>query len=169
MSTTNLYRVYKTTATEVAEYRNGWGCGPQLWGYLCMRYLGKPDSFWLNPPRDAGPSPLWKLHNDPRVPEPLRIAHAMTYEGAIISFADRDRAADALNIAHDIVDRPNVVNHFRAIAADLRAQPNRPRLIGFGVSCTSVCDPWSAHRQNRGQRTHLFNCVASALRIQVAA
>ena len=74
MSTSDLYLVYKTTATHFAEFRNGWGSAPILWGYLSETYLGRPWSM-------LDDSELWDLVDDTRVAPSLRLAR---YRGASI-------------------------------------------------------------------------------------
>ena|ERR1700691_2864514 len=41
MSSSTLYRVYRTRARQYAEMRNGWGTAPVIWSYLCVHYLNR--------------------------------------------------------------------------------------------------------------------------------
>lgn len=139
MSTTDLYRVYRTTATPIAEFRNGWGSAPVIWGYLNQRYLGG-DRFNWGLGRDC--EPLWNLAKDERVPRAIRLVHAFTFDNALCPVDRTHELADACDDAGKLCDMPSHVNHWAAIAAALREHKPRSRQIGVALSCTSVSDPW---------------------------
>lgn len=139
MSTSDLYRVYRTKATHIAEYRNGHGTAPLVWGYLNVFYLGGSRYGW-GIGRDL--DPLWALSKDPRVPRSVRIAHAFTFDQAVCPMERITELADALDEAGKVCAYEQHVNHWSAIAADLRAHKAKARQIGIALSCTSVSDSW---------------------------
>lgn len=139
MSTSDLYRVYGTKATHIAEFRNGWGSAPVVWGYLCEKYLGGTRTSWgINTPLEK----LWALSADERVPRCLRLTLGFTYDWAVCPPKKAGELADALEEAGKLCDRPGYVNHWQAIANELRNHKARARQVGIGISCTSVNDIW---------------------------
>ena len=142
MSTSDLYRVYRTKASHIAEYRNGWGSAPLLWGYLNEKYLGGTRYGWSG----INNSPLWALSKDMRVPRSLRITHAFTFDQSVCPVDRVSELADALEEAGKICAHEQHVNHWASIAHDLRQTKLKARQIGFALSCTSVCDPWMSWR-----------------------
>jgi hypothetical protein len=137
MSYSTLCAIYKTVATGLREYRNGWGTGPAVWDYLSTKYLGT--SWGLR-----GDDRLWKLARDASVPLPVRACHAFTFDGAVIPRDKLSEMADLLQEGAAILEAasPDRVNHFRAIADDLRKLKLHPRAVGVGLNCTSVSDVW---------------------------
>ena len=92
--------------------------------------------------------PLWALDEDKRVPEHMRMAHRFTFDGAICPFDRAEDLSRSLKFAYaeTHIEHPNKVNHWDAIADTLlKADFGRvmdKRALGFGLSCTSVSDPW---------------------------
>ena len=140
MSTSDLYRVSKTSTFHCAEFGNGWGSGPLIWGYLSEKYLNHS---WSSSPFDDKRD-LWDLHKDDRVPRCIQLGHLFTFDGAICPSNKTIELADALKETYEITHTaaPKYVNHFKAIANALRIVPHDKRALGFGLSCTSVSDPW---------------------------
>lgn len=141
MSTTTLWAVYKSKVTVVAEYQNGHGSGPALWDLMAKRYLHMPMPWGGDDLKR-----LWKLATDRTVVEHLRITHAATFDYAMIPVANLEIAATAFEKAHEDILRLTdwTWSHWAAIAADLRklAAKHDHRMLGVGIGCTSVSDPW---------------------------
>lgn len=141
MSTTNLYRLYKSTAREEAEWHNSWLSAPPLWDYLCRTFLLREPNWFLGGDQSA----LWNLVSDARVPEPIRLAHAFTMDGAM---CPKDRIASlatALNNAGGIIsDKSGTPTHWPLIGRALTKlhQASDKRMVGVALSCTSVSDGW---------------------------
>jgi hypothetical protein len=153
MSYSTLYAIYRTTATDLREYRNSWGTGPLIWDFLCQRYLDMPGWSLTNDAR------LWKLAVDPSVPAGLRACHVLTFDYALVS---REMLPDmaalvaegAALFADFAADR---ANHFPAIAADLASIKLSKKAIGAGLNCTSVADTWGQQGRHWGKP---FDCFA---------
>lgn len=157
MSTSNLYLVYKTKVREVAEFRNGHGSAPPLWGWLGMNFLGwERNSDWLF---SKDMRPLWNLAKDDRVPEWARICLAMTLDRAIITVEHQQVAANACLKCHEVIDAwpewANCVNHWKAIGEAIATVKIPKRSAGLGLSCTSVSDVWLDRAKGRIG----FDCV----------
>ncbi|WP_282265515.1 hypothetical protein [Stenotrophomonas sp. PS02298] len=137
MSTSALCAVFKTKAVPVAEYRNGYGTGPVIWTYLSDRYLGGRN--WGS----AG-GELWALAKDESIPFSLRAAHAMTFDQALVRPTDCLSFACLIEEAAAILEQwnPEYVNHFGAIASDLKGIQLDHRALGMGLCCSSVADVW---------------------------
>lgn len=135
MSTSDLYRVYRTTASRVAEFRNGWGTAPLLWDHLSANFAGGRK--WI-----FEAEYLWPLANDERVPNALRLAHAFTFDGAVCPINRTSEFADACDEVATTCAKDGYVNHWAAVAAELRKAKARARQIGWALSCTSVNDVW---------------------------
>lgn len=149
MSTSDLYRVYRTRATHFAELRNGWGSAPVLWRHLVVRFLGREQHDYL---RSGGnDSELWDLARDPRVPVSLRLAHAFCCDQAVCPVDRLKELAEACERVYEVTANSQGVNHWQSIAALLREHKPRARQIGVGLSCTSVCDPWSGWKPQNTQ------------------
>ena len=142
MSSSDLYRVSKTTARHVAEFRNGSGTGPVIWGHMLVHYLGRDPHSWLFPEDDN--KALWALPQEMSIPIHLRLAMLFTYDGAVCPCGRAGELADALSKAWSDtnIDKPDWVNHWLAVSHALRKAEPHHRAIGFGLSCTSVSDPW---------------------------
>ena len=145
MSTSDLYRVYRTRATHVAEMQNGWGTGPVVWRHLVIRFLGRDPHDYL---RDNDQE-LYRLAFDPRVPRPLRLAQAFCADLAFCPFARLEEFADACRAVYDMTSNGRQVNHWATIASLLRGLRKQPRQLGVALSCTSICDPWLHWRPQR--------------------
>jgi hypothetical protein len=143
MSRSTLYQVFRTTTREVAEYKNSWGSAPALWNLLGKEYLGQERAIIMQDAR-----PLWRLASDPRVPTAIRMVHAFTFDLALCPIGRVAELAAACDKAYSYVKKrnPETVNHWQAIAGDLRvlAKKHDYRCIGAGLGCTSVNDPWES-------------------------
>lgn len=157
MSYATLYAVSKTCIREVAEFRNGWGTAPILWDRLSRDYL---DRRWPSM-GDSEIDELWQLSQDPRVPLDWRIAHTMTFDGALIVPERISRAAEACRAVAPLLPEDRV-SHWEALADTLQAYQLRgPSILGLGLTCTSVADHWIAGGPP-GKRTDLFDAVTHA-------
>lgn len=141
MSHTDLYAVYRTKATHLHEFTNSWGSAPMLWGYLNKQFLGGPFTM----PFFDKMQPLWNLAQDAQIPDYLRTALVFTFDWAICSPESRHRLELDLRKTHValIEDSECSWSHFSAIADALRSHRPNKKMIGYGLSCTSVSDPWS--------------------------
>lgn len=156
MSSTVLYKVYKTKATADAEWHNSWLSAPLLWDYLCKRYISQ-DANWL-----FGNDKLWALASDPRVPVDLRLAHAFTFDGAVCPPSKLRRLSTALTNAGAVVsaetDKPS---HWPSIArrlSILAATPNK-RLAGVALTSTTVSDNWIEWAPSQREPWDIFGIV----------
>ena len=140
MSTSDLYTVFKTKSRHIAEYSNGHGTAPAIWGYLCNKYLHMERHSWIS----GVQKDLWNLADNPDVPKELRIVHAFTFDRAICPIDKIDELADACDKVYTLTheDCPNNVNHWQAVANSLRNVKKDKRALGIGLSCTSISDPW---------------------------
>jgi hypothetical protein len=153
MSYSTLWAVYRTTATEIAEYGNSWLSAPPLWNFLWREYVNRNDTGY--PVSEARMKPLWDLAADSRVPLDLRIAHAMTFDHAIVKARDFRKVEEALRAVYGILQRggacPN--SHWWAVGTaigDLKGKLPK-KAIGVGLGCTSVSDDWNHYREKHGR------------------
>lgn len=139
MSTSDLYSVYKTKAKHIAEFGNGHGTAPAIWGYLCKKHLNMESYAWLT----AG-SKLWDLSKDPRVSTHMRLVHAFTFNRALCPLDRLNELAEACEKVYTITyeDCPTHVNHWQSVANELRKIKPNKRSLGIGLSCTSIADHW---------------------------
>src|ERR1700733_15232319 len=93
MSSSDLYRIYRTKATHYAEMRNGWGSAPAVWSYLAVKFLGREQHDYLR--GDGNDSELWGLGRDSRVPRELRLAHAFCFDQAMCPIERLGELAEA--------------------------------------------------------------------------
>ena len=138
MSTSALHRVYRTTATEFTDFRNGHGSGPPVWGHLLKVYLDRDEFSWCTLENE----PLWELVNDNRVPDYLRLCLAFTCDRAICPTDKFQNFAEACRKTAIATHSPNRVNHWNAIADAVEGHTMRAKQIGVGLGCTSVYDAW---------------------------
>jgi hypothetical protein len=139
MSVSTLYAVYKTKASPIRDFQNGWGTAPIIWGYLNKRFLGGEPFM----PVFGDMKPVWDLWCDPKVPEPLRAANAICLDHAVVTPGTGRRMAVNLRRAHEIMVGDGVSwSHFSAIADAMEEHKIDHCAHGFGLSCTSVSDPW---------------------------
>lgn len=163
MSSSTLWRVFKTTARVVNRYTNGSGSGPPVWDLLWRTYvgptLGEADMAGVAyrpkddpclrlryPLHEHGlRDRLWALANDTRVAEHHHVALCVTADRTLVGVPNLVECAEHLErVAAEIVAGGSW-SHMAAIAADLRAESKSKRdrrVIGYGLGCTSVCDPW---------------------------
>lgn len=139
MSTSDLYRVYRTKATHFAEFHNGWGSAPVVWSYLGVKFLGRERHDYMR----SNDTELWELARDPRVPVSLRLVHAFCCDQTICPNERLGDLADACEYVAEATFAPGRANHWQSIGQSLREHKPRARQLGVGLCCTSVCDPWS--------------------------
>ena len=118
MSTSNLYKLYKTKTRKIAEFQNGWGSAPALWSYLCVKFLNWQDSAWLI---NSGEKlrPLWNLVLNPNVPTCLRIAHAFTFDKSACPIIKIPDLIKACQETYTITHKDGYANHWGNIARTL--------------------------------------------------
>jgi hypothetical protein len=157
VSSSDIYGVFKTTATHRASFRNGHGTAPLIWGYLNTHFLGREYNGWLF----ADNGPLWKLVSDERVPLAIRITHAFCMDLAYCPASRIAELASACDETGRVCARDQHVNHWPAIAEYLSLYKPRTRELGVGISCTSVSDMWIDWRQTRDKGTpwNLFDAL----------
>jgi len=141
MSYSTLYRIYRTKASPIKEFRNGSGTGRVLWMHMSTRFLGRALTLFDEM------QPVWDLSLNPAVPHAFRLTCEWTFDRWVCPPTLREAmAAACAEVGEDIARAyPTWVNHWPALAETLAAERdfNDRRLIGFGLGCTSVCDPWS--------------------------
>lgn len=165
MSTTTLYKLYKTKVTEFAEFQNGHGSAPPIWDYLCKRFIGADANYYSNV------NELWPLAKDKRVPEILRVVHSFTFDGAYCPTEKLDILINASLIAYKTFNEceqwgPSKVNHWQAIGEAIRKEKFNKNCCGVVIGCTSVCDPWEwAGKKECGEA---WDCIEYARDIKAA-
>lgn len=153
MSYSALYYVYKTTVTEIAEFRNGHGSGPPVWQWVARKHCGMPaDAYifggnWM--------SLIFKNETLTRLPNHWKSVLLFTADFAMINEANRERfAGDCDKVFHELNKwgewGPSRVNHWADIAATLRSHKIGKRALGVGLSCTSVSDIWGEYSRSKG-------------------
>jgi len=142
MSTSNLYKLYRTKTTEISGFQNGWGTAPVVWGYLLEVYLKREANSWLFPTQDS--QPLWNLVDNPKVPMPLRIVHAFCFNKTICPSDKILQLADACEKTYEIthLHKEDHINNWKLITQVLREKKIDKRCIGIALSCTSISDQW---------------------------
>lgn len=154
MSTSDLYAVFRTRATHLHAYRNGWGSGPAVWDHLNLHVLnGKPFAW-------AGSIELiCALARNVSVDLPLRACLVMTFDGAVVPRANLAHMGELVAAGGAIIREaaPGMVCHFPQIGSDLAALHLDRRAVGVGLSCTSVSDTWAGCQPSE---TKVFDCYA---------
>lgn len=160
MSHTTLWKVYKTTCSEIEEYGNAWLSAPPLWDLLWKEYIN-PTTMWISS-KDL--SVLWKLSNDLRVPYYLRIAHTMTFDRAIIKQKNFYEVCNALiSVDTELKFKGYCSNsHWAAIANKIYELRLDKKALGVGLGSTSVEDSWEHYRFKRGKVKPLFDVIKYA-------
>lgn len=140
MSCSTLYRVFKTKSTPIKEYRNGWLTGPIIWDFLSKKYIS-PDFHWMTAGQDL--DKLWDVWKNPKVTRSLKVAQLLTCDFAVINKEHAKEASELLIEAALILKNNGHNSHFKEIGQDiLNDNCKDKRLIGYGLGCTSVSDPW---------------------------
>lgn len=142
MSSSSLYKVYRTKVECVETLKNSWGTAPPLWGWLGMNYLDWDNPHVIFRNMDA----LWKLATDPRVPVDVRLCHVFTFDYAVVGKKDTERMAVACKAVHTLLNEwppaSGWVNHWESLWRFFGNVKLDSRCLGIGIGCTSVCDPW---------------------------
>lgn len=157
MSRTTLYRIFKTATRTVQEYHNSHLSAPAIWGYLCVKYLNEERHKWIC--RNDNKK-LWDLWKNLEVPKPIRAAHLFTMDGATIPFQHKDEIGCLFKEAHKILrtDQPDYGSHWEDIGETLiNNKQSDNRMIGFGLGCTSVSDPWEYYPKDKSFLPKVFN------------
>lgn len=140
MSSSSLYKVYKTKTKEIAEFRNGWGTAPVIWGYLLEKYLHLDKLAWFG--NDENQKKLWKLITDSSVPTNLRLVLGLTLDDAICPYVKKDELAKACQEVFEFTYDSKSVNHWKSVGESLKLCKPDKKMIGIALSCTSVADQW---------------------------
>lgn len=159
MSFSALYAVSKTKARSIGEFRNSHGTAPLIWDYLCQQFLGKERGGWLFGDNSA----LWALQRDERVHMSVRMTLCWTCDGAICPTSRLAELVTACEDTGKICAVNQHVNHWQALADAIKAHKPRGTTLGLGLSCTSVCDPWSGFPRGefRGKPWSLFDALTA--------
>ncbi len=159
MSYSTLYAVFRKSARALKEYRNGHGSAPPVWGWLRVNKLSLSEHGWLGENDES--KRLWALAYDPTVPREWRATLGLTLDLAYIPTDKLTEAAELFERVGTMLAgwRPQNVNHWPAIAADFRAFAAKPvpRMVGLGLCCTSVSDPWSDWSYSGGKEGKTFD------------
>ena len=147
MTESIIYAVYRTKATQTEAFLNAWRGAMPLWRMIHERYLHQPLPMDISE-KDAL---LWKLvHKSYGMPDSLRIAHAFTFTGAIITRKHIARGIVGLLETHDLLKSATGEDfHWRGYAEAIRGARLDPRALGFGLCATTICDPWRSHGKYR--------------------
>jgi hypothetical protein len=141
MSTTTLYKVYKRSTIGLEEFDNGNLSARPLWDYLAKTYLGWGDD-WQHTKSPEDDKALWRLARDRRVPRPLRLCHAMTFDHAVIPPHGFREASDVcFEVGTTLLRNSHWAGIGTAIGRVVHAEPD-PLLCGIALNCTSVNDIW---------------------------
>jgi hypothetical protein len=147
MSSSTLYRVYRTKTVAWARYRGSAGTGTVLWQYMAERYLRR-ELGWLDEMQE-----VWDLSLDPRVPRPWRMALEFTFDRWVCPPSLLASLAEACTEVGDTITqwKPTWLNHWSAMGGALQnvAARTDSRWLGVGLGCTSICDPWEEWHPRR--------------------
>ena len=130
---------------ELAEYGNGHGAAPVIWGAMCVKYLGAKNEWaWM------GNDDLWGLYKREDIPEHHRAVLVMTFDHAYLSRKNFKRAAkDIRAFLADFPVNADYVNHWPKIADLLDTLDCR----NFGIYHTSVSEnPFYKYGREGGTR-----------------
>lgn len=147
MSSSRLYKVYKTKAVRVDSFQNGHGTASVLWRYMCKNYLNKEEHSWLM----GDSEDLWELYNNLSVPVHMRFALMVTFDNGIVELRDAQKAADYSLATFETIYQKDVVNHWLALSGSYARYVGAKdrRCVGLALGCTSVHDPWSDDFESR--------------------
>jgi hypothetical protein len=161
MSYSTLYAVFRTKASALEEYTNGWGTGPLVWGYLNEKFLSRERHEWGGGNNDGK---LWGLATDPRVDLALRACLAMTFDYAVVPRAHLKEMGELLQKGGEILaaHTPGYVNHFPQIGKNMTSLKLDSRAVGVGLNCTSVGDIWSEWVPARKQAFDVWGYIGKA-------
>jgi len=160
MSSTSVYAIYKTKASHIDEYHNGHGSGPAIWDYISMKLTGQEfqmfgddlDSFWKS----------WK---DKRLSRNEKAVLLSTYDNAVIEIKYMEEFSKACIEVHNLINNGSkwTWNHFSDIGktANKLAFKHDHRCIGFGIGCTSICDPWEFWDPKQGKPWGVYETIES--------
>lgn len=150
MSYTTVYEVYPDRVESLGSLSNGWLSAPLVWDALAKSRLGW--EMWITKSPEEQQK-LWDLSRDFRVPKAWRIVMSFTLDRSYVPVGRLEEAADACMVVHDELASKHRAGrtHWKAIAMSLRktavelsANP-KPDLLGIGLACTSVSDPWRVY------------------------
>lgn len=152
MSTTTLNLIYKTKAVQYAEYPNGHGSAPPIWEYMCTQHLKEEYSFFDDPQMGR----ICKLALNNTVPLNRRLTCVATFDYAVMPVGKLIEFATAFEETHRAILCASewTWSHWAAIAKDVAAiaAKHDHRLVGVGIGCTSVSDPWEWWEPTEGTK-----------------
>lgn len=143
MSHSTLWNVYNTKVTFHSEYQNGHGSAPSVWGYICKNILGEDENWWLfNSGENA--LHLWDVYKNREVHPAVRFALLWTFDYGVVTIKNIGRAITYCEEVANITHRSEYVNHWYDFSIALRniKRKHHRSLIGIGLGCTSVNDPY---------------------------
>lgn len=170
MSYSTLYKVYKTRAVEITEYRNSHGTAPPLWSWLTSKFLSQnqvdcyynclPGSHWGS----GDLRPLWDLARNPRVPYHFRICHAFTFDYACCPPEKVKLLANCCDLVDEEISKwpfwANSVNHWGRISETLSVLKLDKRCMGVSLDGTSVSNIWTDEYRRRSRKESLpWDCI----------
>jgi hypothetical protein len=146
MSYSAIYLVYRTSVKRVAEFSNAWGSAPPLWDYLWKTRIDSQSSWLAHQEWEE----LWALVHDRSVPAEQRLCLAWCWDNGIVPLAKVHKMAQACDDVSDflLANSKYKWNHWRSFGSTLRkcVKQSDKRILGIGLSCTSVADPWIVRR-----------------------
>ncbi len=130
----------------LAEFRNGHGWSPSIWGRL-LRHMGY-DEYWMT--NDKGLDALWQAVET--LPEWQQAPLVLTFDTGVIPWQAFGWAVEQMEEFERRLPAPSThVNHVPAVIELLRAGPEVPL---FGMWGTSVSenpfDPWDEDADEPG-------------------
>lgn len=146
MSSSTLYRIYKTTSSTINEYRNSHGSAPPVWEVAHKDGLKRPSgSYYMFDQEEF--RAICGQYQNLNLPEGIRFALLFCCDGALVERGFLGKAADLSLEAYEyLLSSPHwgseKVNHWKLISEDFRSAKLDKRCLGIGLGCTSVCDPW---------------------------
>lgn len=151
MSYTEIYKFNKKgNAEDLAEVKNAWRGAMAIWNIMDERYLPPFIPEWAKRSEqplqeryhrsadmgDDGLKLVWKLSEDPKIPETDRIALMSTYDNVIVLKEDLPKLIKAFRKFEGETSLKNQADIFEKVLND-------KDLIAVGWNQTSVnCDTW---------------------------
>ena len=149
MSTSDLYLIFKTKVSHLSTYQNGWGSAPALWEYFSQKYFKQPFSFTDTQLQNN----VWNLVDNPSIPYGERLCMFLTLDKSIITKSKwEETGSAAIDIHKKIIKETHWTwSHWESIGQNLillSKSKTDHRLVGIGLSCTSINDPFDSYNYN---------------------
>jgi len=161
MSCSTLYKVYRTTARGLIQFRNGYGSGPPVWEMVAAKLgLENPSTVAMFGSHEA--RKVWNAVRGTEIPLSWKWALAFTFDKTILNPEDTEIAANAFRETHQDILRWTryTWSHWESIADAIEGSPKLDyRALGFALGCTSVSDPWEdfIRSSDRADETDMIN------------